>query len=196
MMKRTAKVARKTSETDIALSINIDGEGEYDIETGVGVFNHMLELFSRHSLIDLNVKCEGDIEVDCHHTVEDVGIALGQAIAKALGEKKSITRYGTFFVPMDETLVMVSLDISARPYLYYDLDLPAFQIGNYDVEMTEEFFRAVSQSAGLTLHIKLMHGKNTHHIIEAAFKAFGRALNIACGIDARYKGVPSTKGVL
>jgi imidazoleglycerol-phosphate dehydratase len=195
-MKRKCEIERKTSETDISLKINIDGEGKYKVNTGVGFFNHMLELFSRHSLIDLKVSCNGDIDVDCHHTVEDVGIALGQAIAKALGDKKSITRYGTFFVPMDETLVMVSLDISGRPYLYYDLDLPAFQIGNYDVEMTEEFFRAVSQNAGLTLHIKLMHGKNTHHIIEAAFKAFGRALNIACGIDERYKGVPSTKGML
>ncbi len=195
-MERKAEVTRKTNETDIALDINIDGEGKYSVETGVGFFNHMLELFSRHSLIDLNVKCVGDVDVDCHHTVEDVGIALGQAIAKALGSKESITRYGTFFVPMDETLVMVSLDISARPYLYFDLGLPAFQIGNYDVEMTEEFFRAVAQNAGITLHIKLMHGKNTHHIIEAAFKAFARALNIACAIDSRYKGVPSTKGML
>ncbi len=195
-MKRTSEVARKTSETDISLKINIDGEGQYNVETKVGFFNHMLELFSRHSLIDLDLNCDGDIEVDCHHTVEDVGIALGQAIEKALGDKKSITRYGTFYVPMDETLVMVSLDISGRPYLYYDLDLPAFQIGNYDVEMTEEFFRAVAQHAGLTLHIKLLHGKNTHHIIEAAFKAFGRALNIACSINERYKGVPSTKGML
>ena len=195
-MIRQAEIKRKTNETDIALNINIDGEGKYFVNTGVGFLNHMLELFSRHSLIDLDVKCAGDTEVDCHHTVEDVGIALGKAIEKALGDKKSITRYGTFYVPMDETLVMVSLDISARPYLYYDLALPAFQIGNYDVEMTEEFFRAVSQNAGLTLHIKLMHGKNTHHIIEAAFKAFGRALNIACGIDKRYKGVPSTKGML
>ena len=195
-MERKADIVRNTTETRISLSANIDGEGKYNVDTGVGFLNHMLELFARHSLIDLDIKCDGDIEVDCHHTVEDVGIALGQAIKKALGDKKSITRYGTFFVPMDETLVMVSLDISARPYLYYDLDLPAFQIGNYDVEMTEEFFRALSQNAGITLHVKLMHGKNTHHIIEAAFKAFGRALNIACGIDKRYKGVPSTKGML
>lgn len=195
-MDRKATIARKTNETDISLAVNIDGKGMYDVQTGVGFLDHMLELFSRHSLIDLNVKCAGDIQVDCHHSVEDVGIVLGQAIKKALGEKKSITRYGTFFVPMDETLVMVSLDISERPYLYYDLDLPAFQIGNYDVEMTEEFFRAVSQQAGLTLHIKLMHGKNTHHIIEAAFKAFGRALNVACSINQRYEGVPSTKGML
>ena len=195
-MARIAEIKRKTAETDINLSVNIDGEGKYDVKTGVGFLDHMLELFSRHSLIDLEIKCAGDIEVDCHHTVEDVGIALGQALTIAFGDKKSITRYGTFSVPMDETLVMISLDISGRPYLYYDLDLPAFQIGNYDVEMTEEFFRAVAQNAGLTLHIKLMHGKNTHHIIEAAFKAFGRALNIACGIDKRYKGVPSTKGML
>ena len=195
-MNRKASIKRKTNETDISLSIDIDGRGKYEVDTGVGFFDHMLELFSRHSLMDLDVKCEGDTRVDCHHTVEDIGIVLGQAIAHALGDKMSITRYGTFFVPMDETLVMVSLDISGRPYLYYDLDLPAFQTGGYDVEMTEEFFRAVSQNAGLTLHIKLMHGKNTHHIIEAAFKAFGRALNIACGIDKRYEGVPSTKGML
>ncbi|MCK5130237.1 MAG: imidazoleglycerol-phosphate dehydratase HisB [Clostridiales bacterium] len=193
---RNAKINRKTNETDITISLEIDGKGKYDIDTKVGFLDHMLTLFSRHSLIDLDVKCDGDIEIDCHHSVEDVGIALGQAISKALGNKESIKRFGTFFVPMDETLVMVSLDISNRPYLYYDLDLPAFSIGNFDTEMVEEFFRAIAQNAGLTLHIKILHGKNTHHIIEAAFKAFGRAVNIACTIDKRFEGVPSTKGML
>ena len=193
---RNACSARKTNETDITLNLALDGKGESDIQTGVGFLDHMLTLFSKHALMDLTIKCKGDTHVDCHHTVEDIGIALGQVINKALGDKTSITRYGSFYVPMDEALVLVSLDISARPYLYYDLDLPAFQIGNYDTEMTEEFFRAVAQNAGLSLHIKIIHGKNTHHIIEAAFKAFARALNIATTLDTRFEGVPSTKGVL
>ncbi len=193
---RTAKINRKTNETDIFLSLNIDGKGLFNGDTGIGFFDHMLELFAKHSLFDLDIKCKGDIQVDCHHSIEDVGIVIGQAVKKALGDKKSITRYGTFYVPMDEALVMVSLDISARGYLYYDLDLPSFTVGGFDIEMVEEFFKAVSQNAGITLHIKLIHGKNTHHIIEAAFKAFGRALNIACRIDMRYEGVPSTKGFL
>lgn len=194
---RMADMNRKTNETDINLSINLDGKGSYKIDTGVGFFDHMLELFTRHSLCDIDLKCIGDLRVDCHHTVEDCGIVLGQAIAKALGTKESIKRYGTFYVPMDEALVMVSLDISGRPFLYYDLDIPSNNLGgNFDTEMVEEFFRAVVQNAGITLHIKLMHGKNSHHIIEAAFKAFGRALNIASSKDPRYEGVPSTKGIL
>ena len=190
------KIERKTKETDIKVELKLYGEGQSDIDTGVGFFDHMLESFSKHALIDLTVRCKGDTHIDDHHSVEDVGIVLGQAILKALGNKESMKRYGTFFVPMDEALVMVSLDISARSYLYYNLDLPAFSIGNFDIEMVEEFFRAIAQNAGLTLHIILLHGKNTHHIIEAAFKAFGRALNIASTLDERYTGVPSTKGLL
>lgn len=194
---RNAMVNRKTNETDINLSLNLDGKGIYNIDTGVGFFDHMLELFTRHSLCDMDLKCVGDLKVDCHHTAEDCGIVLGQAIAKALGNKESITRYGTFYVPMDEALVMVSLDISGRSYLCFDLDIPAYNLGgNFDTEMVEEFFRAVAQNAGITLHIKLIHGKNSHHIIEAAFKAFGRALNIACSKDPRFDGIPSTKGIL
>lgn len=194
---RKTDINRKSNETDINLSLNLDGKGSYKIDTGVGFFDHMLELFTRHSLCDIEFKSVGDLKVDCHHTVEDCGIVLGQAIDKALGTKESIKRYGTFYVPMDEALVMVSLDISGRPYLYFDLDIPSNNLGgNFDTEMVEEFFRAVAQNAGITLHIKLLHGKNSHHIIEAAFKAFGRALNIACSKDARYEGVPSTKGIL
>ena len=193
---RQACIERKTGETDIRLSVNLDGQGDGTITTGIGFFDHMLDLFSRHALVDLDVKCFGDVYVDSHHSVEDVGIVLGQAIGEALGDKVGITRYGTFYVPMDEALVMVSLDISNRPYLVCDLTLPNAVIGNFETEMVEEFFRAVCQNAGITLHIKMIHGKNTHHIIEAAFKAFGRALRIAVAKDPRVKGVPSTKGML
>lgn len=193
---RTATINRKTAETDIQLTLNVDGSGQSDVRTGVGFLDHMLTLFARHGLMDLTVRCEGDLHVDGHHTVEDVGICLGQALEQALGDKRGIVRYGTFTVPMDETLVMVSLDLSGRPFLVCNLDVRDRRIGTFDAELAPEFFRAVSSSARMTLHIHQFHGENTHHIIEAAFKAFGRALDAATRHDERVTGVPSTKGLL
>lgn len=193
---RTAELARKTAETDITLAINIDGGGEVQISTGIGFFDHMLELFAKHGLFDLKLAAVGDLDVDCHHTIEDAGIVLGQAIKIALGDKTGIKRYGTAFVPMDEALVMASLDISGRPYLAYDVALNNDRIGNYDSEMTEEFLRALAVNAGLTLHVKMLAGKNAHHIVEAIFKALGRALDEATCRDERIVGVMSTKGIL
>jgi imidazoleglycerol-phosphate dehydratase len=193
---RTAEKSRKTSETDIKLSINLDGEGKYDIKTKIGFFDHMMELFAKHSQIDLTLNCDGDIHVDEHHSVEDTGIALGQAIAQALGNKMGITRYATQFVPMDETLVMVNLDISGRPFFYYDVEFKTQGAGEFDAQWCEEFFRALAVNAGFTLHISMIYGENTHHIIEAIFKATGRAIREAVSIDPRQKGVPSTKGML
>ncbi|GAE88301.1 imidazoleglycerol-phosphate dehydratase HisB [Acetivibrio straminisolvens] len=195
-MSRKSEISRKTGETDISLSINIDGSGKGNITTGVGFLDHMLNLFARHGLFDLDVKAKGDLEVDAHHTVEDVGIVLGQAINQALGEKKSIRRYGSSFVPMDETLVLVALDLSGRPYLVFDAELKCERLGNMETELVEEFFRAVAFNAGITLHIKALYGSNTHHIIEAMFKAFGRALDDATRKDDRIEGVMSTKGIL
>lgn len=195
-MNRRAETSRKTKETDIALSLDIDGKGNSSIETGIGFFDHMLDLFAKHGLMDLTVKAVGDIEVDAHHTVEDVGIVLGQAIRDALGDKKSIKRYGMAFVPMDEALAMVVVDISGRPFLVFDVDLNPGMVGTMDTELVEEFFRAVAFNAGITLHIKKINGKNNHHIIEAIFKAFGRALDEASRTDDRISGVMSTKGVL
>ncbi|HOM02365.1 MAG TPA: imidazoleglycerol-phosphate dehydratase HisB [Acetivibrio sp.] len=195
-MGRKSEISRKTGETDITLSINIDGSGKGNITTGVGFLDHMLNLFAKHGLFDLDVKAKGDLEVDAHHTVEDVGIVFGQAIKQALGEKKSIRRYGSSFVPMDETLVLVALDISGRPYLVFDAELKCERLGNMETELVEEFFRAVAFNAGITLHIKALYGSNTHHIIEAMFKAFGRALDDATREDDRIKGVMSTKGIL
>jgi imidazoleglycerol-phosphate dehydratase len=196
IMKRTAEVARKTGETDVFLSLNIDGEGRGEVKTGIGFFDHMLTLFSKHGLMDLKVMAAGDLEVDAHHTVEDVGIVLGQALRDALGDKKSIKRYGTAYVPMDEALAMVALDMSGRPFLVYDVPIDSGRTGNLDTELVEEFLRAVAFNAGITLHVKLFYGKNNHHIIEAIFKAFGRALDEASGIDDRINGVMSTKGML
>lgn len=195
-MSRKAEINRKTNETDIFLSLDIDGSGKSNISTGVGFLDHMLNLFSRHGLFDLTVKAKGDLEVDAHHTVEDVGIVLGQAIKNALGEKKSIKRYGTSFVPMDEALAMVVLDLGGRPFLVCDMVLGCERLGNMETELIEEFFRAVSNNSGMNLHIKVLYGNNTHHKIEAVFKAFGRALDEASRIDGRIEGVMSTKGTI
>ena len=198
MSIRTATVERKTAETAIKLVLNIDGTGKGVIDSGIGFFDHMLNLFGAHGRFDLVVNCEGDIQVDGHHTVEDIGIALGQSVSKALGDKRGITRYGTFFLPMDETLAMVSLDISGRPYLVYDAggDM-APMIGQYDTELTEEFLRAFAFNAGITLHVKIMYGTNSHHKVEAIFKALGRALHQAVAINQEtVNEIPSTKGLL
>ncbi len=195
-MSRTASLERITGETAIKVTLHLDGSGQSQSKTGIGFFDHMLILFGKHGLFDLTVEANGDIHVDGHHTVEDTGIVLGQALAQALGNKAGIKRYGTAFVPMDEALVMVSLDISGRPYLVFDAVLPSEQVGQFDSELTEEFLRALSVHAGLTLHVRLLSGKNTHHIIEAIFKALGRALDEATRLDDRIKGVMSTKGML
>ena len=195
---RSGNVMRETKETKIDLTIDLDGSGRADVESGIGFFNHMLTLFAAHGRFDLVLNCAGDIEVDGHHSVEDIGIALGQAVQKALGDKKGITRYGTFFLPMDETLVMVSLDISGRPFLVYDAGgAMAPMIGQYDTELTEEFLRAFAFNAGITLHVKVMYGNNSHHKVEAIFKALGRALHAAVKINPETAGeIPSTKGML
>ncbi len=195
-MSRHAKINRKTSETDIELSLELDGKGEASANTGIGFFDHMLKSFAKHGLFDLNVKVSGDLHVDCHHTVEDTGIVLGAAIKKALGDKNSIRRYGSFLLPMDEALVMCAVDLSGRPYLVYDASFNAERVGYFDTETAKEFFYAVSYSAGMNLHIKEMYGENSHHIIEAMFKAFARALDEAVSIDPRVGGLPSTKGAL
>lgn len=195
---RSGSIIRKTKETAVDVTIDLDGKGRTDISTGIGFFDHMLNLFGAHGRFDLVVNCDGDIQVDGHHTVEDIGIALGQAVHNALGDKRGITRYGTFFLPMDEALAMVSLDISGRPYLVYDAGGEmAPMIGQYDTELTEEFLRAFAFNAGITLHVKIMYGTNSHHKVEAVFKALGRALHQAASIDAETAGeIPSTKGVL
>ena len=195
---RSGNVIRETRETKIDLTIDLDGSGRADVESGIGFFNHMLTLLAAHGRFDLVLNCDGDIEVDGHHSVEDIGIALGQAVHKALGDKKGITRYGTFFLPMDETLVMVSLDISGRPFLVYDAGgAMAPMIGKYDTELTEEFLRAFAFNAGITLHVKIMYGTNSHHKVEAIFKALGRALHQAVAINQETANeIPSTKGLL
>ena len=195
---RSGNVMRETKETKIDLTIDLDGSGRADVESGIGFFNHMLTLLAAHGRFDLVLNCDGDIEVDGHHSVEDIGIALGQAVHKALGDKKGITRYGTFFLPMDETLVMVSLDISGRPFLVYDAGgAMAPMIGKYDTELTEEFLRAFAFNAGITLHVKVMYGTNSHHKVEAIFKALGRALHAAVKINPETADeIPSTKGML
>lgn len=196
-MKRLASVERTTKETSIRVTLDLDGSGETKISTGVGFFDHMLDQVGRHSGFDLEVTAEGDLHIDSHHTVEDVGIALGEALVEALGEKKGIRRYGLGIVPMEEALVQVALDISGRPFLHFDVEVPTEVVGNYDPQLTEEFFTALSRAAGLTLHIKLLAGRNSHHIVEAVFKAVARALADATQIDPRRAGsVPSTKGVL
>jgi imidazoleglycerol-phosphate dehydratase len=195
-MNRTADIKRKTKETDIALSINLDGSAKEQISTGIGFMDHMLDLFTRHGLFDLNVTAQGDLKVDAHHTVEDIGIVLGQAIKEALGDKKSIKRYGTTFVPMDEALAMVSLDLSGRPFLVFNAQFTSDKVGEMDTELVEEFFRSVAFNACMNLHIKVLYGSNNHHIVEAIFKAFGRALDEATRVDDRIQGVMSTKGSL
>ena len=192
---RKAMVERKTKETKILVELNLDGKGENQIKTGIGFFDHMLNLFAFRAGITLNVACKGDLEIDGHHTVEDVGICLGQAINKALGDKGGIVRYGDVSVPMDECLAACALDISGRPFLVFNAKFPPeYFCGDFEVELTEEFFRAVAMNCGMTLHINLMYGKNTHHMIEAIFKAFGAALRRAVNVTG--EGVPSTKGIL
>lgn len=195
-MNRIGTVSRKTKETDIALTINLDGQGKNNIDTGIGFFDHMLDGFARHGLFDLEVKVTGDLDVDCHHTIEDVGIVLGQAIAQALGDKAGIKRYGSFMLPMDETLALCAIDLSGRPYFNYDVTFTAEKLGEMDTEMVREFFYAISYSAAMNLHIKLLDGFNNHHIAEAVFKAFGKALDMATMEEPRMKEVWSTKGSL
>ena len=193
---RRAELQRKTTETEIELSIDLDGTGKGSIDSGVPFLDHMLELFTRHGLFDLELKAKGDLEIDAHHTVEDIGICLGNAINEAVGDKKGIRRYGTEYVPMDEALVAVSLDLSGRSYLAYGLELPTAQVGSFDTELVEEFMRALAFNGGITLHLHQLAGRNTHHLIEAAFKALGRALREAVQLDQEIEGVMSTKGKL
>lgn len=193
---RKGSISRRTAETDISIDFELDGTGKGEIHSGIGFFDHMLNLFAAHGLFDLEVQCKGDIEVDGHHSVEDIGIALGDALKEALGDKKGIARYGSFYLPMDESLAFVALDISGRPFLVYDGGEMAPMIGGYDTELTEEFLRAFAFHAGITLHVKVLYGTNSHHKVEAIFKALGHALRIAAGKDDRVQGVPSTKGVL
>ena len=193
---REAKIFRETKETKVEVEVNLDGEGKTKISTGIGFFDHMLNLFAAHGQFDLTVNCSGDLEVDGHHSVEDIGISLGNAIKNALGDKLGITRYGTFFLPMDESLAFVSLDISGRPFLVYDAGELAPMVGKFDTELVEEFLRAFAFNAGITLHVKILYGKNSHHKIEAIFKALGHALRIAVSHDEKIKGIPSTKGIL
>ncbi|MEH6644070.1 imidazoleglycerol-phosphate dehydratase HisB [Sulfitobacter sp.] len=194
---RTAKITRTTAETDISVEINLDGTGIYDSKTGVGFFDHMLDQLSRHALIDMTVRCSGDLHIDDHHTVEDVGIALGQALTKAVGDKRGIVRYGSCLLPMDDALVRAALDLSARPFLVWNVDLPTSKIGTFDTELVREFFQAFATHGGITLHVDQLHGINSHHIAEAAFKAVARALRDALESDPRKAdAIPSTKGML
>ena len=193
---RCAEVSRRTGETDINISLDLDGQGTSNLDTGMGFFEHMLNLFTTHGQFNLKVECSGDLFVDGHHSVEDIGIALGQAFTKAMGDKVGIKRYGTAFVPMDEALIMVSLDLSGRAFLNYEVLVKAQMIGDYDTELTEEFLRAFAFNAGITLHVKMMAGSNSHHIVEGLFKALARALREALTIDERIQGVMSTKGML
>ena len=194
---RKATITRETAETKISVEVNLDGTGAYDNQTGVGFFDHMLDQLSRHSLIDMTIRCAGDLHIDDHHSVEDVGIALGQALVQALGDKRGIRRYGACLLPMDDALVRAALDLSNRPYLVWNVELPTAKIGTFDTELVREFFQALASSGGITLHIDALHGINSHHIAEAAFKAVARALREALEADPR-KGdaIPSTKGAL
>ncbi|MEO0749079.1 MAG: imidazoleglycerol-phosphate dehydratase HisB [Pseudomonadota bacterium] len=194
---RTAKISRKTAETDISVEINLDGSGTYDNETGVGFFDHMLDQLARHSLIDMTIRCAGDTHIDDHHSVEDVGIALGQALTEALGDKRGIRRYGECLLPMDDALVRAALDLSGRPYLVWEMDLPTPKIGQFDTELVREFFQALSTHGGITLHVTALNGINSHHMAEAAFKSVARALREAVEPDPRKAdAIPSTKGAL
>ena len=194
---RTATIERNTSETRIAVRVNLDGTGSYDVATGIGFFDHMLEQLARHSLIDLHIRCDGDLHIDQHHSVEDTGIALGQAVAQALGDKRGIRRYGDALSPMDETLTRVALDISGRPWLVCHLPFTQKRLGELDTELFGHFFHSFAQAAGITLHVETLHGDNNHHIAESAFKGLARALRAAVEIDPRKAdAVPSTKGVL
>lgn len=195
-MERTAAVTRTTKETDIAVTLNLDGSGKAEISTGIGFFDHMLNGFARHGLFNLNCQVKGDLEVDCHHTIEDTGIVLGQAIREAVGDKKGIVRYGTCILPMDESLVLCSLDLSGRPYYVSDAEFPTEKVGEMDTQMVKEFFYAVSYSAAMNLHFKMLSGGNSHHMIEGMFKAFAKALDMAAAHDPRITDVLSTKGSL
>ena len=194
---RTASISRKTAETDIAVEINLDGTGTYDNQTGVGFFDHMLDQLARHALIDITTRCSGDLHIDDHHTVEDTGIAIGQALAKALGDKRGIRRYGECSLPMDDAQVRCALDLSGRPYLVWNVTLPTQKIGTFDTELVREFFQAFATHGGITLHLDQVHGFNSHHIAEASFKAVARALRMAVETDPRKAdAIPSTKGTL
>ena len=194
---RSAKITRQTAETDISVEIDLDGTGTYDNQTGVGFFDHMLDQLARHSLIDMTIRAKGDLHIDDHHTVEDTGIALGQALTEALGDKRGIRRYGACLLPMDDALVRAALDLSGRPYLVWNVDMPAAKIGTFDTELVREFFQALSTHGGITLHVDGLHGLNAHHIAEAAFKAVARALRDAIETDPRKAdAIPSTKGAL
>jgi len=194
---RSAKITRKTAETDITVEINLDGTGTYDNQTGVGFFDHMLDQLARHALIDMTISATGDLHIDDHHTVEDTGIALGQALNEAMGDKRGIRRYGSCLLPMDDALVRAALDLSARPYLVWNVDMPTAKIGQFDTELVREFFQAFATHGGITLHVDALHGLNSHHIAEAAFKAVARSLRDALEVDPRKSdAVPSTKGTL
>lgn len=194
---RRATVTRKTDETDIEVALNLDGTGVFDNQTGVGFFDHMLDQLARHALIDMTVRCAGDLHIDDHHTVEDVGIAIGQALTQAVGDKRGIVRYGSCLLPMDDALVRAALDLSGRPFLVWNVDLPTPKIGTFDTELVREFFQALATHGGITLHVDKLHGLNSHHIAEAAFKAVARALRVALEVDPRSAGaIPSTKGAL
>ena len=196
MAKRQAKLERKTSEVKVKIDISLDGSGKFDINTGIPFFNHMLSQFAKHGYFDLKVNAIGDIDIDFHHTVEDVGLALGEAILDALGEKRSITRFGEAFVPFDETQVFACVDLSGRPHFEFRVQIPKSKVGDFDVELAEEFFKSLTNTLKCNLHIELKYGDNLHHIIEAMFKAVGRALDKATGLDPRSKDIPSTKGKL
>ena len=196
MADRCAKLSRKTKETDISVGLNIDGTGKSNIDTGIGFFNHMLEGFSKHGFFDLDMTCDGDLNVDCHHTIEDCGIVLGNAIAQAVGDKKGIKRFGSFILPMDEVLVLSAIDLSGRPYLNFGATFTCDKLGELDTEMVKEFFYAVSYSGAMNLHLKVLDGGNNHHMAEALFKAFGKALDMAVSEEPRMKEVWSTKGSL
>jgi imidazoleglycerol-phosphate dehydratase len=196
MEKRVSEIARKTKETDIHIKLELDGVGKSNVSTGIGFFDHMLEGFSKHGFFDLNVSVKGDLQVDGHHTVEDTGIVLGKAIADAVGDKKGIRRYGYFILPMDDALCLCAIDLCGRPYLNFECEFPTEKVGELETELVREFFYAISYSAGMNLHIKMLSGVNTHHMIEAMFKAFGKALDMATSYDERVTGVLSTKGAL
>ena len=195
-MNRRATITRKTGETDVMVTLDLDGSGKVDVETGVGFFDHMLNAFGRHALVDLTVRAKGDTWVDDHHTVEDVGIVMGRAIAQALGDRSGITRFSDACVPMDEALVLAAVDISGRGELFWDVPIAAEKVGSFDTELGHEFFVGLARDAGITLHLRRMAGENAHHVLECTFKAAARALRLACGPDPRVSGVPSTKGSL
>ena len=195
-MERTAVVKRKTSETEIEMDLNLDGEGKYDLSTNIPFLDHMLAQLAKHGLFDLKIKAKGDVEIDFHHTVEDVGIVVGEAFKKALKDKKGIRRFGSAYTPLDEALALVVVDIAGRPYFVYDVDLPKEKVGEFDVELVEDFFQAFANNCGATLHVRMISGNNLHHVVEAIFKAFAKAMDQGTRIDKRIKDIPSTKGVL